>query len=165
VLTLRCTKRLLDRLGASRRPGSPAIAAMPTTRLGDWHAKVLYRTDLELVLLASDRSLLPVLVPASPRDLIVTRFVETLGAVLARLEVPADRISAELAEMGEVHVSPTRSRQVLGSMNDFDRMLDSYRRPGRTLVDIALELAEAPCGPIAMQSPKDVAAELLGAAE
>jgi hypothetical protein len=50
-------------------------------------------------------------------------------------------------------------------MNDFDRMLDSYRRPGRTLVDIALELAEAPCGPIAMQSPKDVAAELLGAAE
>jgi hypothetical protein len=85
--------------------------------------------------------------------------------VLERLDVPVDRINAEVAEMSEVRMSATRSRQVLGSMSDFDRMLDSYRTPGRTLIDIALELAEAPCGPIAMQSPKDVAAELLGAGE
>jgi hypothetical protein len=165
MFTLRCTKRLLDRLGASRKPGDAASAPAPTTRLGDWHANVLYRTDLEVVLLASDRSLLPILVPASPRDLIVTRFVDTLKAVLERLEVPAERISAEVAEMSELHVFATRSRQILGTMNDFDRMLDSYRGPGRTLMDVALELAEAPCGPIAMQSPRDVAAELLGAAE
>jgi hypothetical protein len=165
VFTLLCTKRLLDRLGASHDAAEGSGAPAPTTRLGDWHAKVLHRRGLEVVLLASDRSLLPILVPASPRELIVTRFIDTLGAVLERLEVPAERISAEVAEMSEVNVSATRSRQVLGSMNDFDRMLDSYRKPGKTLVDIALDLAEAPCGPIGMQSPKDVTPELIGAAE
>jgi len=164
MFTLRCTKKLLSRLGARPVPEQAARAVAPTTRLGDWHANVLYRRDLELVLLASDRSLLPILVPARPRDLIVARFVETLGTVLGRLDVPGDRISAEVAEMTEVQVCPTRSRQVLGTMTDFDRMLDSYRRPGRTLVDIALQLAEAPCGPIAMKSPRDMAAELLCAA-
>jgi hypothetical protein len=106
-------------------PGTPA----PTTRLGDWHAKALHRRGLEVVL-ASDQSLLPILVPAKPRDLIVTRFIDTLGAVLELLDVPVDRINAEVAEMSEVCVSATRSRQILGSMKDFDRMLDSYRTPG-----------------------------------
>jgi len=42
-------------------------------------------------------------------------------------------------------------RTILGSMNDFDRMLDPA--PGQSLTSAALELAEAPCGPIAMESP------------
>lgn len=36
-------------------------------------------------------------------------------------------------------------------MNDFDRMLDPA--PGHSLTSAALELAEAPCGPIGMESP------------
>jgi len=45
----------------------------------------------------------------------------------------------------------TNSRTILGTMNDFDRMLDPAA--GQSLTSAALELAEAPCGPIAMESP------------
>jgi hypothetical protein len=54
--------------------------------------------------------------------------------------------------MDECIVAPTNDRRVLGTMNDFDRMLDSYLE-GRSLQAEALQLAEAPCGPIGMQSP------------
>jgi len=53
--------------------------------------------------------------------------------------------------MAEIVFARTISRQNLGSMNDFDRMLDPA--PGESLASAALELAEAPCGPIGMQSP------------
>ncbi len=165
MFNLRCTKKLLSRFGASRATRAAAAVAAPTTRLGDWHANVLYRTDAELVLLVNDRSLLPVLVSARPGELIVARFVEALRAELHRLGMEPDVVSAEIAEMTDVQLGPTRSRQILGTMNDFDRMLDSYLTSGATLVDVALRLAEAPCGPIAMRSPQDVALELLAAGE
>jgi hypothetical protein len=159
VLTLRCTRRLLVRLGAApRREGE---VSAPTTRLGDWHANLLHRPGGQLVLLVSDRALLPVLIPAKPAETIVPRFVEALGAMLLRLNVPAAVVSAELAHMTEVRIDRTGSRRILGSMTDFGLMLDSYRAPGRSLEDEALQLAKAPCGPIGMQGPEDVAPRLL----
>jgi hypothetical protein len=56
--------------------------------------------------------------------------------------------------MSECFVTTTNDRRILGSMNDFDRMLDSYI-DGRPLLDVALHLAEAPCGPIGMASPRE----------
>ena len=44
-------------------------------------------------------------------------------------------------------------------MNDFTRMLNFYL-DGRPLVEVALHLAEAPCGPIGMARPRDAAREL-----
>jgi hypothetical protein len=84
---------------------------------------------------------------------------------LSCLHVPAEAAAVELAEMSTLQHSPTRSRQVLGTMNDLDRMLDTEARPGGTLVDISIRLAEAPCGPISMRSPQDVTVELLAAGE
>lgn len=165
MFTLRCTKNLLRRLRAAPAPSAEAVAAAPTTRLGDWHANLLYRPGGQLILLVNDRSLLPVLVPASPKDLIVSRFIESLGSELRLLGAPREVVSAELAEMGEVELGPTQSRQLLGTMNDFDTMLDDEQSQGRTLEDAALRLAEAPCGPLAMRSPNDVAVELLVAGE
>jgi len=117
------------------------------------------------VLFVSDRSLLPVLIAAKPAETIVPRFVEALGAILRRLDVPADVVSAELANMAEVRIDRTSSRRILGSMTDFAWLLDSYLTPGGSLEDAALRLAEAPCGPIGMQSPDDVAPRLLSSAE
>jgi hypothetical protein len=163
VLTLRCTRRLLVRLGAApRRQGE---VSAPTTRLGDWHANILYRPGGQLVLLVSDRALLPVLIAARPAETIVPRFVEALGAILRRLYVPAAVVSAELGHMTEIQIDRTSNRRILGTMTDLGRMLDSYRSPGKSLVDVALDLAEAPCGPIGMQSPDDVAPRLLSSAE
>ena len=165
MITLRCTKKLLGRLGVSppKMPGAPDRP--PTSRLGDWHANVLYRPNSELVMLVNDRTLLPVVVPARPGDLIVVRFVEALGEILRVLGVPSPAIERETEQMTVVHIGPTRSRQVLGSMNDFDRMLDYRLAAGREFIEAALELSKAPCGPIGMERPKDLAVGLLTSGE
>lgn len=49
----------------------------------------------------------------------------------------------------------TASRQVLGSMNDFVWMLDSYLAHHETLLDVSLHLAKTPCGPLRMSTPQD----------
>ena len=65
--------------------------------------------------------------------------------------------------MEQVRFARTASRSVLGSMIDLSYqtrwMLDA--RPGMTLDDVALELSRVPCGPIAMQYPRDVATAFL----
>lgn len=57
MVTIRCTKKFLERIGAS-----PAETAPPTTRLGDWHAKPVAVGHQRLILLVSERSRLPVLI-------------------------------------------------------------------------------------------------------
>ncbi len=54
--------------------------------------------------------------------------------------------------MGQCTVTSASDRRVLGSMNDFVRMLDKDL-DGRPLLEVALQLAEAPCGPLGMESP------------
>ena len=59
--------------------------------------------------------------------------------------------SEELQAMTDFVFARTTNRSILGTMNDFDRILDAA--PGQSLTSAALELAEAPCGPIGMESP------------
>ena len=165
MITIRCTKKLLRRLGASRPVANLPADVAPTTRLGDWHANVLYRPEAELVMFVNDRSLLPIVVQARPTDIVAVRFVEALATTLLHLGASPRVVEAEIAEMTVVQLGPTRSRQILGSMNDFFRMFDYPAEPGCTLIDAALELAEAPCGPIGMQRPQDVALQLLASGQ
>jgi len=77
------------------------------------------------------------------------------------LGVSARVVEAEIAEMAVVQIGPARSRQILGSMIDFNNRLDHRLEPGRTLIEAGLELAAVPCGSIGMRRPRDVAIELL----
>jgi hypothetical protein len=156
VFTLRCTGKLLKRLHAT--PG--VDLEEPTTRLGDWYATLVYEGYEQLVLCVSERSLLPVVIPAREARTLVPRFRDALSELLVLLGVPTTEIERELAAMVDVRIGRTASRQILGSMNDFLRML-SYRRPGTSLLEESRKLAEAPCGPLGMRSPDDVAPELL----
>jgi hypothetical protein len=157
VFTLRCTGKLLERLHAT--PG--VDLEEPTTRLGDWYATLVYEGREQLVLCVSERSLLPVVIPAREARTLVPRFQDALAELLVLLGVPAAEIERELADMVDVRIGRTASRTILGSMNDFLRMLPSYRRPGTSLLDASRKLAKAPCGPLGMRSPDDVAPELL----
>jgi hypothetical protein len=112
------------------------------------------------VLCVSDRSLLPVVIPARRARTLVPRFQDALAELLVLLGVSTAEIERELAEMVDARIGRTASRTILGSMNDFLRMLSS-RRPGTSLLQVPRELAEAPCGPLEMRSPDDVAPELL----
>ncbi len=161
VVTLRCTRKLLARLrvepSKKERP--------PTARLGDWHANLLYLSGGQVILAVNDRTLLPVLVPAKPGKTFVPRFREALSEMLARLGVVPVTIERELEAMAEVQLAATRSRVVLGSVNEFAFLLGARREWTGDLVHESLRLADTPCGPLRMGCPATVAVELLGAGE
>jgi hypothetical protein len=75
--------------------------------------------------------------------------------------------SKALAEMGAMStcvLAPTNDRRRLGTIDDSGRMLEVYL-DGRSLPEVALHLAEAPCSAIGMERPRDVARELFAAPE
>jgi hypothetical protein len=152
VFVLRCTKKLYQRIepwaAPECEPPTPS-----TTRLGDWTANIVIVRRQHLVLAVSNITLLPVLLPLSPAKSLIPRLTEAVGDVLEGLGIDRKKLASELAAMGECIVTGTNDRRVLGSMNDFVRMLDSYL-DGRSLVEVALQLAEAPCGPLGMECPR-----------
>jgi hypothetical protein len=159
VVTLRCTGKLLARLRVK-----PAIEErQPTARLGDWHANLLYLSGGQVIIVVNDRTLLAVLIPASPGKAFVPRFRETLPAILDRLGVAPHVIEREVEATGQVQFAATRSRVVLGSMNEFAFLLGARREWSGDLVHESLRLADTPCGPLKMGFPGDVTVKLLRA--
>ena len=148
MFTLRCTARLRKRLGTTEETTS----TQPSTKLGDWYAHLLF-TRPQLVLCVSERTLLPVLIPARDGSLLVPRLRETAGQMLQALGVAEAATAGEQDAMLDAVIGKTMSRQILGSLNDFVRMFDSYRRGG-TLLEVSLRLAGTPCGPLQMNSPR-----------
>jgi hypothetical protein len=111
------------------------------------------------VLSVNNETLLPVLLPIAPNKTLIPRFVEAAGEMLMALGIDRKAVLAEMAAMGECVVASTNDRRVLGTINDFGRMLEVYL-DRRALPEVALHLAEAPCSPIGMERPKDAAREL-----
>ena len=60
VFSVRCTKKLLDRMRVDPDLHPPA----PTTILGDWYANLLYVGKQQFILCVSEKTLVPVIVPA-----------------------------------------------------------------------------------------------------
>lgn len=116
----------------------------------------------QVVLFVSERSLLPVVVEASPGGTLGERHRVATGELLRRLGAPPGAIELELAAMADVRLGRTANRRVVGSMNDFAFMLEAYLRGGDELMGASLRLAGAPCSPIGMRSPDEVTVELLG---
>ena len=66
--------------------------------------------------------------------------------------------------MQEVRFGPTRSRSVLGSMNDFVYQVDAEFSEGEEVVyldEVDLRLSEVPCGPLKYRNPAEVALDLM----
>jgi hypothetical protein len=62
VLTIRCTRKLLERLDVE----ASSVPLHPTNRLGDWYANLLFTGRARLIICVSERTLLPVFVEAGP---------------------------------------------------------------------------------------------------
>ncbi len=159
MLTLRCTKKLLDRL---RVPPAPSESE-PTTRLGDWYGNLLFRPGQQLVLLVNERTLLPVVIQAAPAVSIPARFSAAVADILRALGVSGPAVEAEFREMRDLSIGKTNSRQVLGSMTDFAYLLDAYLEHGRPLTEASHRLAHTPCSPIGMKYPADIVRDLFAA--
>lgn len=121
--------------------------------LGDWTAHVIVMRRVHLVLCVAERTLLPVLVPGREMSTLLPRFRAAVGELLQEIRVPIAAIDNELDAMSEIVIGKTTSRRVLGSLNDFVRLAEPFL-DGRPLLQVALRLAEAPCSPIDMESPR-----------
>ena len=147
MFTLRCTKKLLTRLGVKPDPRPPPS----TTKLGDWYSDVLNMGRERLVLCVSELTLLPVIVPAVGAGIdLNAKLARGLRETLQALGAPKAAIDAEVNQLLDVIIAKTASRVVLGSMNEFQFMVRHIRnsQPTASLLELGLELADTPCSPI-----------------
>jgi hypothetical protein len=102
-----------------------------------------------LVVCISERTLLPVVVPAKDIHGLHRRLCAQLEELLQVIGVPSAAIANELAQMHEHRVAPTASKSVLGSLNEaiFHLSWSLSGRPERSLLDHALHLADIPNKP------------------
>jgi hypothetical protein len=149
MFSVRCTKKLLDRMSADPAPDPPA----PSTILGDWYANLLRVGKQQFILCVSEKTLLPVLLPAVDARLLPRRLPEAVFDVLKALGIQWSAIDREMREMVDAVVGRTANRRVLGMMTDFAFAAPYRLAEGASLVDVALWLAQTPCKPIEMKSP------------
>jgi hypothetical protein len=158
MIAIRCTKKLLERIGA------PSPVTAPTTAiLGDWYARPVAVSHQRLILLISEHSRLPVVMPARDVRHLATNFPEALSLVLLGLALPPSVVEREVAETREAVIAQTNNRSLLGTLNDFSYLLAGYMEnaPELGLVDLALLVSRAPVAPLGMNSPDMVTRDLL----
>lgn len=125
-----------------------AAVPEPTTWLGNWYGTVLFWRP-QLALLVNEQTLFPVLMPLAPAAGLLDRFPDALGETLARAGVERRFIAAELALMDEGQWAKTANRSVIGVMNEFSFLAnESRQRRDAEPMEVALWLAETPCGPL-----------------
>lgn len=160
MVVFRCTQKLRQRMGQTGT--SEQSPPKSSTRLGDWCANAVSVRRQHVVLAVSGITLLPVLVEAAPYKTMTSRFVVAMSEILRAIGVRDPDICAEVEAMRELVVAPTNDRRVLGSMNDFAWMMQGYIEHEPSLLHVALKLAEAPCGPLGMNNPREATRSLFG---
>lgn len=162
MVVLRCTQKLLARL---TRPAvvSPGVSS---TRLGDWYGNEWRLGRQQLLLLASGRTRLAVIVPARDARRLVTVLPEAVCDRLAALGVAAAQIERERQEMSDVVFARTDNRSVLGTMNDYAFMAKVAHARGRapeTPADLMDFFARTPIIALGGVRPMDLVRDAFGA--
>jgi len=134
-----------------------------TTALGDWYVNVIYMGRQPLVLAVSERSLLPLLMPARDLDNLPDHLTQTLIEKLQGMGIPETTIRQEISKMDPLIFAKTANRSVLGSMNDFtDQVKFTHHiHEDWSLVGMMDRLGDMPCKPIQYKYPSEIAKALL----
>lgn len=156
MLTIRATVKLLKKL--KLEPDESPISS--TGRLGDWYCNFLTVNRQQLLLCVSEKTLLPVVIYAKNQKSLPEHLIHELENSLKDAGIHLEKIVSELSEMKQITFAKTANRQVLGSMNDFKKLLEAVFVPGTTLKDAVKFLADTPCGPLKMSSPLDATIRL-----
>ncbi|MEU4645257.1 hypothetical protein [Micromonospora sp. NPDC023814] len=144
MFVLRATAKLRQRIG----PSAPYEGENSTTLLGDWYATMLLWRP-QVALLVNERTLLPALMPLAPAATMTARVADQVGDVLAAHGVPGSLIHAEIDQMSEYRIAPTANRSIVGVMNEFAFLADTWRDAARpNLLELAVRLAATPCSPL-----------------
>ena len=151
MFTLRCTQKLLKKL----RIDGPLESGIPSTVLGDWYANIIYTRQGHFILALSEKSFLPVVLSARDLDNLVPRFRNQVVEVLSALDIDDFSTKRENVQMSPFYFGRTKSRVVLGSLNDFAYNF-RYMLPFResySFLEWSMYLAETPCGPLKYNTP------------
>ena len=142
MVVLRCTRQLLMRL---KYPDEDT-SAESTTRLGDWYGTLIRFGRRHVLLFISERSRLPILLPARDADRLALAFPKAVSETLIGFGVPTAAAEQERSSMSPITIGPTRSRRLVGSLNEFTFLAraDFITRRDQTLEAVARELAEVP---------------------
>ncbi len=149
MTTLRCTAKLLRRLG------SVPSDTTPSGRLGDWYAKIVATRPRHLVLCTNERSLLCVVVPLAPQAQLRERFAAAARARVDQIPVAPRMRSVEIAAVSNVQFGRATSRSVLGSMTEFGYAVQAWLETSPTddLDELGLWLCDTPCAPLQTKWP------------
>ena len=157
-MTLRCTRRLLKWFKVEPHENT----APATNVLGDWYANLLFTRHHRLMYCINERSLLSVLIPVKGMVNIESSLITAVHDLLIHLGFSVETVVQETEKMRPVEIGFTRSRVVLGSMNDMIFQSRFFlERHGQDLLKVAERLADTPCSPLKEGYPIKVARELL----
>ena len=153
MISLRCTQRLLSRLGGSDE--APPGARSGSSALGDWYGNLLVSRPRYLVLCTNAVTLLSVVVPLAPARGLVGRFREAAKYRIMQVNAPLESRSAEVNALVEIRLDRTESRSVLASMNQlaFGAQVWLENCPGGDLEELGRWLCDTPCSALRTSWP------------
>ena len=142
MFVLHGTKKFLER---AKRPIEHA--GHPTTALGNWYATAVFWKP-QAAVFVNERTLMPIIVPLAPAASVTDRFPGYVSAVFAALGLDRSFIESEIAEMSDCRLAKTKSRSLLGSMNEFVHLGKAFSDDGNyDSVELSLEMAKYPVDP------------------
>lgn len=160
MATLRCTAKYRKIAGLPSKLEEPPEHTVGA--LGDWYADTLNVGHDRYLLYMSETSRLSVIVTLKTRHTAEPRFQRALRQLLGDLGVEDRLIDREMSTFEPFFFAKTRSRSVLGSMNDQSFLAQHILRPGDvSLWETVMSLSKTPCSPLGMESPGRVAPRLL----
>lgn len=144
MVTIRRTAKLKVAL-----PDSSVQSPVSDTALGDWYVNRLVVERRPLLLIVSEKSLLPIIIPARDVRSLPARLPELVRERLARIEIRTSIVDAEIAAMEPVLGGGTLNRSALGVLVNFGQGIPYYveftgvEDEGLRLLEERLE--ETPC--------------------
>ena len=161
MVTLRCTKKLRDKLPTSA-PNAPSNQPS-TTLLGDWYITILHARPKHLLMCVSEHSRLIVLFPAAPLSTFVPRLRQSLAQVLRAATVLEASIASELDEMISFQFGPTQSRSHVGTLVEYVKTLEYLDEDSEleSALDKRLSLNRMIWRPLEYKTPEEVTRALL----
>ena len=127
-----------------------------STRLGDWYGTILQIGRRQHLLLISERSRLPVVIPIREAKRLEAVFSSAACDVFAAVGIGAKDIADERSRMSEISFGRTHNRSLLGTLNDFAFMAqqgNANRSEPESPEELMRFLAQTPILPLNGASP------------
>lgn len=127
----------------------------PTSRLGDWDAKVVATHPKRLVLCTNERTLLCVVIPFAPAKELPSRFAAAAERLIRLITAPPEILAEEIAALDDIQLGRAVDRSVRSSMTHFGYAVEAWLAQERPLdlENMSLWLCDTPCFPLQTDWP------------